>query len=126
MTLQESQNPCNITSIYLIEFVSATTFAKYFTVVEDKSPSPCRYQLFCITETGGNTVDAMLGQTSLSLQGQYHYRAYANPNSALDPTGLQLLEVGKALVTGQEPTEVAYQSAVNPELVAYVNTDLDL
>jgi hypothetical protein len=122
-TLKEAQCVCS--SIYLLQFVNMLTNANYFTIATDQSPSPCRYQLFCVTDTGNTTPNPAEAQVSLPLKGQYHYFIYANPDSVLDPTGLNLCEIGKLLVTGTEVPVTAYQSTVNPNQYAYINQDLN-
>lgn len=125
VTLKELQSPCISTSTYLFEFRSAQQNTLYYTIATDRSPSPCRYQEFCITDIGSGTPDPVSAQVLLRLKGQYHYRVFANPDSVLDPTGLNCVEIGKLLVTGDEPKEVVYESTVNPDLVMYKNEDLN-
>jgi hypothetical protein len=112
LTLRERQ--CVHTKTYLLKFTDVQSNAEFFAIVEDKSPSPERYQLFCVDEIGSGTPDPSQGEVLLKYKGQYHYTAYANPDSVLDPSCLNECETGKLEVTGviYEPT--TYQSTPTP------------
>jgi hypothetical protein len=122
-TLKEMQ--CVPSTIYLLQFINKSTNDFFYVIATDISTSPDRYQLFCITEIGSGTPDPTQGEVLLTLQGQYDYNIFANPDSLLDPTGLNQVETGKLLVTGFSPQLPVYQSNVNPDLVMYKNTDLN-
>lgn len=108
--------------IYLFEFTNATSNEKFYTVATDLSGSKQRFNAFCITETsqssgGTNPFDS---EVSLALSGFYYYNVYENPNSVLNPSGLNKVETGKMLVIANKiVVNPTYQSAVNPNLVVF-------
>jgi|SRR5579863_2847068 hypothetical protein len=107
-------------NIYLFEFINLTTNASFYCVATDVSKSPYRHNDFCITETSpSGSTNPLAAQIRLSLPGQYLYNVYENPNSVLSPTGLNMVESGKALVEGVDQPVNSFQSTVNPGLVAY-------
>jgi hypothetical protein len=109
-------------NIYLFEFINLTTNGYFYCVATDVSTSPYRHNDFCITETGpSGSTDPYAGQVNLPLPGQYSYNVYENPQSVLTPSGLHRVESGKLLVVGVTAASPAFQSAVNPNLVAYNN-----
>jgi hypothetical protein len=119
-TLTEKKQSC--TRIYLIKLYNETTKYDFFCVVTDKSHSPNRYNLFCVTETSQSTgtTNPYDGQLALPLSGFYSYHIYENPYSSLSPTGLHLVEQGKWLVLKNKFQEAPkYESGVNPKLQVY-------
>jgi hypothetical protein len=78
-----------------------------YTIQQDTSAHPERYNTFEITEvTSGAT--AADGEVTL-IEGEYWYTVYANSSSSnIDPDGLTVLETGLALVTDTEASDNIY------------------
>lgn len=91
---------------YLFEFRSKATRAYSYTIQQDTSAHPERYNTFAIKEIG--TPDPEDGSIEL-LEGEYYYTVYANSSSSnIDPSGLTVLETGLALVTDTEASDNIY------------------
>lgn len=93
------------TSIYLLELTNQDTKERFYCVCTDLSCSKNRSNSFCVTETyqssgGTNPLNA---QVALSLPGFYYYNVYENPDSILNPSGLNKVETGKLLVIENLP-----------------------
>lgn len=81
-------------------------------IVTDTSSSPDRYQQFVVITSG----------VTLAL-GDYSYQIFEDPDSVLDPTGLNLLEIGRWVVTGPATQSIPapYQNPTVAEFGSYKN-----
>lgn len=80
--------------------------------VQDVSSSPDRYQQFNVITSG----------VTLAL-GDYGYSIYEDPTLTLDPTNLNLLEIGRWVVTGPRTSSIPtpYQNPTVNEYGSYKN-----
>lgn len=92
---------------YLFKFVSDQSVSDvYYCIPTDTSLYPERYNKFTITDQ--NNPVAASGQVDLNL-GFYHYYIYEQVSSTnTDPTGLTLVEQGKALCITTLPTDYTH------------------
>jgi|SRR5579863_5783932 len=97
------------TTTYLCEFINNSSQEAFYCVATDLS-NTTRYNNFCITEVSGSSANPLQSQVNLNQEGQYTYKIYENPNSSLDPTGLNLCEVGRLLVIGADEIITAYSA----------------
>ena len=85
---------------YLFEFVEEQTDESYYCILSDTSLYTTRYNEFTITD--GTDLD-------FPIDGYYTYKVYeqANGSGNLDPTGLTMVEKGRAHVytTDTDPNE---------------------
>ena len=87
------------TDVYLLVFTNETSNVSFSCVVTDNSVSQYRYNRFCLKHRFG-AVDPMAGEVNMTLEGFYTYEVYENPDSVLDPAGLNLCEFGKMKCIG--------------------------
>ena len=103
VTLTEKGTASN----YLFEFQSKATRAKVYTIDQDTSAHPERYNKFTLTEVSSGATAAD-GELTLP-EGEYWYTVYANSNSTnVDPTGLAVLEKGMAVSKDTEAADNTY------------------
>lgn len=103
VTLTEKGQAAN----YLLEFYNQVSRVKSYTIQQDTSAHPERYNQLSIKEvaTGANPE---IGSITLP-EGEYKYTIYANSTSRnVDPTGLTVLETGMAIVTDAEASVSEY------------------
>lgn len=85
---------------YLFEFVEEQTNESYFCILPDTSLYTSRYNEFTITDGS---------DLNFPIDGYYTYKIYeqANGSGNLDPTGLTMVEQGRAYVyvTDTDPNE---------------------
>lgn len=89
--LSELSNPN-----YLFEFINSTSLVKYYCISEDLSDFKERYNKFTIVE---GIDDPLNGSLILGEYGFYRYNVYEQNGTSLDPTGLNVVEVGKMKLT---------------------------
>lgn len=85
---------------YLFEFIEEQTDESYFCILADTSLYPTRYNEFSITDGS---------DLNFPIDGYYTYKIYEQPDGTgtLDPTGLTIVEKGRAhvYVTDTAPNE---------------------
>lgn len=85
---------------YLFEFIEEQTDESYFCILADTSLYPTRYNEFTITDGS---------DLNFPIDGYYTYKIYEQPDGTgtLDPTGLTIVEKGRAhvYVTDTAPNE---------------------
>lgn len=76
---------------YLFEFVEEQTDESYYCILADTSLYPTRYNEFSITDGS---------DLNFPIDGYYTYKIYEQPDGTgtLDPTGLTMVETGRAHV----------------------------
>lgn len=104
VTLEEKRTITN--AYYLFKFAHDQSSSISYCIPTDTSAYPERYNKFTITDTSNPT--ALSGQVNLNA-GFYKYYIYEQSSSTnLDPTGLTLVEQGKALCITTLPTEYTH------------------
>lgn len=113
VTLEEKRTITN--AKYLFKFVRDEAISDIaYCIPTDTSLYPERYNKFSITDTP--TPAPLSGQVNLN-SGFYHYYVYEQVSSTnLDPTGLTLVEQGKALCITTLPTEYTHTITLTEEV----------
>lgn len=83
---------------YLFEFTNDLTNVAYYFISADTSLHIKRYNEFSITE---GISDPLNGSIILGDVGFYTYKVYEQSGTSLDPTGLNVVEVGKVKLLGE-------------------------
>lgn len=85
-------------SHYLFGFRCEATGLTTYTIADDLSLWPDRYNSFSITEVA-SAADPTASEVTMRPSGQWYYYVWANTNATnIDPDGLTLLEQGMAIV----------------------------
>lgn len=108
VTLEEKRT---ITSAYyLFKFAHDQSSSISYCIPTDTSAYTERYNKFTITDQANPA--PLSGQVNLNT-GFYHYYIYEQASSTnLDPTGLTLVEQGKALCITTLPTEYSHTASL--------------
>ena len=105
------------TDIYLFEFTNILSNEKFYCVSQDSSEHQYRYQRFCITHISSGSTDPYQSQVNIPLEGFYDYVAYENPDSVLNPDGLNVVEVGRMKLIGFSQSIPTFEPANNTRKV---------
>ena len=95
VTLSEFTTITNVT--YLFEFINDMTNVSYFVISPDTSVHKERFNEFAIIE---GVDDNLNGSLILGDVGFYKYKVYEQEGNSLNPTGLNIVEVGKMKLLG--------------------------
>jgi hypothetical protein len=101
---------------YLFEFTNDLSKDPVYCIASDVSTEKQRYNKFVITETA--SPNALLGEVELELTRFYKYKVFEQAGGSinLDPTGLDVVEVGKMYVPG-ENVNTAYDDQTKTNYV---------
>jgi len=118
-TVVVTLNERGTATYYLFEFKSDTTEGVVYSIAQDISSFPTRFNKFILTEVGAATPVPANSEIKLGNEGQWRYYVYANTSSSnVDPTGLTMLEEGIVKVEGTATTTTTY-SGGNSTYVVY-------